>query len=266
MKPRKSERTLHLNCPFCLPKKGNFSTPRFKELFTDFNLSTQIITENDNWYVIPDDSPIVANHLLFVSKKHTHSWATLDKDVAQAFIPLRKLIILMFKQKFPSQEILFFEHGSGTDKAGLPIHCGACGTHTHTHIHAVPLNQNIIVNAVKYINQRIEKDIGTKPQTFGHNRPPRKSLSPYLYLSSRKTDSQIYFTSELHACFSVPTQYFRYLIGKYLNLPKKEWDYKAMSEHNSTLARQRIKKTLSFFQGKCLMTEKNIKQLSSPKV
>lgn len=236
------------NCTFCRGMDDKSITPNFRMLFPNLVPRVQIVAENEYWYVIPDDSPITEHHLLLVSKNHAYSWASLDDKSAGSLVSIRNRMSDYLLRKYPQNDVFFFEHGSGVMEDGRPIHCGACGSHVHTHIHVIPLEKRKISDLVNYVSARISKTLNMQPTDLDLDQIPEKSNDPYLYVASNTSKAFLFPTNIENACLTVPSQYIRSLIGDYLGLSPSEWDYRVMFEQNRELAKQRIQATIALFR------------------
>ncbi len=236
------------HCTFCQEMDDGSVTPNYKKLFPKSKPESQIVAENESWYVIPDDSPIKRHHLLLVSKNHAHSWANLDTKSANDLIKIRDDMSRLLLNNYPDLDLFYFEHGSGVMEDGRPIHCGACGSHVHAHIHIIPFEEQGVSNLIDFINEKVGQAINTQPIDLKFGQTPEKSDNPYLYIASAKSGGYLYPTDLKNACLTIPSQYIRSLIGEFFKLKPAEWDYKLIFSHNSRLAKQRIQSTISLFK------------------
>ena len=119
------------DCFFC----GNRRFSVNKEI--GLNCRDWTVYEDENVFITPDVSPIIKGHFLIVSKKHINSFGNGSEEV---FLSLEKAKQILKKYVYNKKRVLFFEHGA-------VISHTAGGCIDHAHLHAIPLEKNIDVDA-----------------------------------------------------------------------------------------------------------------------
>ncbi len=104
------------NCPFCYE-----------------NITTRIIAENNTVYAIKDSSPVTANHVLILPKRHCKDYFHLSKQECCDTDELVRALKESILKKDPA--VTGFNIG---------MNCGVSAGQTvfHTHIHLIPRRDN----------------------------------------------------------------------------------------------------------------------------
>lgn len=235
------------HCDFCLNIQNKFVTPSYRDLFPKKDPTSQILAENEDWYLISDDSPMVTYHWMLVSKNHGHSWATVDEKSRESLVPFREQIISFAKTALPEMASFCFEHGSGTLENGQPVNCGSCAAHTHTHLHILLFPQEKIKAFFSYLKEEISRTLNKTPEFLQYDEVISYTLAPYLYIADPDEGAYLYVTDVANACFLIPSQYIRSLAGTFFGIGDEEWDYKKMIADKQDLARSRIEASQKLF-------------------
>lgn len=139
-----------ITCPFCsliLKKNSN------GRIFYPNGLYQYIIKETDNFLLISDLSPIVAGHMLIITKNHF-------PNIKQAQISLPCLndeidALLNFSQRIyaniNSQSVVTFEHGSPIRGSSLE-ESSSCIDHAHLHVLPLPNSADLQVLVSEILN------------------------------------------------------------------------------------------------------------------
>lgn len=89
-----------------------------------------ILFESENFFVLPDLSPVASFHLLVVSKEHCHSMATLPHDIIDELDLIIDMLCCKLKEKLGCS-LAIFEHGT------LGQSVGTLNSINHFHLHIV---------------------------------------------------------------------------------------------------------------------------------
>jgi diadenosine tetraphosphate (Ap4A) HIT family hydrolase len=154
-------------------------------------------------YVVPTISPIVANHILLIPRRHVTSRPQLAAaerdDVTSAESDLRRLLAA------PGCSIVSFEHGIGEGSHG------GCGV-SHFHVHIMPL----------------EHDIAAKALTLLRHSPLGSFTEDLIELHPR--DSYVYMRSDGDGASAAmirkgefPSQYLRNLVEDAAGIDRTNW-------------------------------------------
>lgn len=144
-----------MSCPFC--KKGKSK-----------DINDTVLYENDFFIIIPAKGPLVAGHILIVSKKHDSSLLCVDFSQKLSFTSIVNTII---NANDFYKDFLIFEHGSFRDDLGGK-------TIDHTHIHVLPN-----LNGYKKI---LENDYELKIKMQITNIPYTELHFPYLLIGDKE--------------------------------------------------------------------------------
>jgi diadenosine tetraphosphate (Ap4A) HIT family hydrolase len=126
-------------CDFCMEAVSGEVDSRFE---TAIGRRSRTLLQFTSLYVVPTISPIVANHILLIPRKHVTSrpqlTAAKQDAVTSAEGNLRRLLAA------PGRSVVSFEHGIGEG-----LH-GGCGV-SHFHVHMMPLEHDIAAMALKLL-------------------------------------------------------------------------------------------------------------------
>ncbi|MBS6921954.1 MAG: HIT domain-containing protein [Lachnospiraceae bacterium] len=156
-----------------------------------------IIYEDKNVFITPDISPIINGHFLIVSKKHINSFGNGSEDV---FLSLQKAKRILKEDVYDKRRILFFEHG-----AVISHTAGSCIDHAH--VHAIPLEKDIDVDA--YLKKHKLLDTPKIKMTYENIHKFAEERKPYISYEYNEEDSWVREANWL------PTQFFRILVSSY---------------------------------------------------
>lgn len=242
-----TSRSLKRVCFICEAIKKGGVTPRFKELFPNLPNQTQILFKARHFFLIPDDSPVVENHLLAVSRNHALSCAGLSKEEFGELLELREYARIALETNYHGW--LYFEHGTGKTKEGEIASCGACFGVEHAHQHFLPIPQSIDKNRLfQYLTKQVQKEIRLLPIKLN---TPWELLwykeKPYLYIEV-DGKKHIFFPSEEDASVFIPSQFIRYLVGYFFKVPVDHWDLTHLHTHHRDLEKKRIMETVKKFK------------------
>ena len=95
------------------------------------------VYEDENVFITPDVSPVLKGHFLIVSKMHINSFGNGSEEI---FLSLQKAKEILVEKVYCQEKILFIEHGA-------VISHTAGGCIDHAHLHAIPLDKDIDVDA-----------------------------------------------------------------------------------------------------------------------
>ncbi len=125
-----TRRSAQARCPFCrIVDLHNSGVQSFQ--IDEGDVEIRILEATDRLLLIPDISPVVPNHLLIVSRKHTSNLFYQDEATQRELDILKSKIREVHNDRL-CKETFIFEHGSTTRSYTL-------GCITHAHTHCVPL-------------------------------------------------------------------------------------------------------------------------------
>lgn len=172
-----------------------------------------IISETENFVVVPTMGSLVEGWVLIVSKSHNLSCGELE---ISKYAELQGLVD-QTKKKLECfhKDVFVFEHGPA-----IPMERIGCGV-DHLHIHVVPLKFDLYKNAQKASAlswKKVESIVDTK-KCFEHE-------TSYLFIETPKGERYISCNNE------IPSQFFRRLIADELNISDKfDWKLNYGSEN-----------------------------------
>lgn len=234
------------NCSFCQSIKEGGVTPLFAELFPKLSHGEQILAETQEWFLVPDDSPLVGDHLLIIPKKHGLSCAAKSRKSLAELANLKSRVSSFLAQGLRGEETVFsFEHGAGLVANNCIARCGACGGHDHAHLHLLPLSKGK-GKVLKILRQAIEQTLKLQVLYINNIQNLPRTNKPYLYLEENQR-GLLFFPSEADARL-IPSQFIRMLLGKYLSLPDQDWNFLHIQRGHRDLAKRRIRRTIAKFR------------------
>lgn len=232
------------SCLLCEQIAQGAVTPRFAELFPEIPHSRQILAQNRNLLLIPDDSPITQDHLLIVTKGHFLSLASAPSETLLAIHQAKETLKAFFHQIEPDKKLLFFEHGPGQIN-GVIQRCGACAGTDHAHLHVIPLEENQ-PEVIESLNRQITKTLSVSAIEINHpQQMSRYAYKPYLYIEADGL-GRLFPPVPQNAIY-IPSQFIRRMLGFYLELPDQDWDLRHLHTQHRDLERQRVWQTLVKF-------------------
>lgn len=236
------------NCSFCACiNKDKGVTPLFAELFPRLPHRRQILAETKNWFLIPDDSPLVEDHLLIIPKKHLFSCAWADEESKQDLIRLKSKLMNFLLSYLSIEETIFvFEHGAGLMGDSCIAPSGQSGGHNHAHLHILPVPRKRNGEILPVLGQQIRRILKCNPKVIGSLNEFPKISRPYLYIEESGV-GLIFFPTKSELERFIHPQFLRRLVGEYLSLSDKDWNYLHIQKDHRDLARKRIRKTLEKF-------------------
>lgn len=182
---------MNCDCFFC--GKGRFSVN--KEIGLDSR--SWVVYEDENVFITSDVSPIIKGHYLIVSKKHINSFGNGSEEV---FLSLQKAKQMLKKYVYDKKRVLFFEHG-----AVVSHMAGSCIDHAH--LHAIPLEKDIDVDA--YIAKYRLLNTPKIKMSYENIHKFAEENKPYIAYEYSEENSWIRIANWL------PTQFFRVLVSSY---------------------------------------------------
>ena len=187
-----------------------------------------IVYQDDNIYVMPDISPLIVGHLLIVSKRHCHGFASADEETIQSL----KKFLRFYRQRIKNRNFTVCEHG-----AVLPNYAGASIDHAHMHIFPFDIK----------LKEKITSEYG-EPQLY--------KLEEIRTLGIRKQsyfwcmcgrDESIGWIYEVEA---VPSQILRKHVNDLLN---KKDNYNWKSQYSKASSHINFYKTLAWWDSLTLI-------------
>lgn len=124
------------NCQLCLPSSGKLSTG-FSTLFDPNASVTEVLAATQDFLVILDVAPVVAGHVLIISRTHERSFANLWGSTPALLHEIENAVkeILL---DVTGQSAVVCEHGLGLEAKG---HAGCV---EHAHLQVIPTNAPIV--------------------------------------------------------------------------------------------------------------------------
>lgn len=204
------------NCCLCAELRGKQDS-EFYQRYQGVP-PNRIITETENFVVIPSIGQIMEGYLLIVAKTHRASMGCLSNGEIKELKELMGRTRLLLTRTYGKP--LFFEHGVVDG-----IESGGCGI-SHAHIHAVPLADE--VDLLPVIQQSFTgcsiHSLAALTQKASHGRP-------YLFYEDQQGNRYLF---DLHATTGIPSQYLRRAIAS--KLGSMEWDWRSFGRENKLLA------------------------------
>lgn len=230
-------------CIFCEAIAQGYVTPRFRNIFPKISPEKQILYQTNFSILIPDDSPLVQDHLLIVTKHHFISFASTNYEVLLDLENLKKRIIMFIKKIDSRKKVLFFEHGPGKINNRIQ-RCGSCFGHDHAHLHVVPL-KNKQIEIITFLNKYLTKSLSILPKEINRAQDMMNYFNkPYIYIELNGI--RRLFIPSFRNASCIPSQYIRRVIGLYLQLGDN-YDLRHLHTHHRPLVKKRINKTLDRF-------------------
>lgn len=233
------------DCMLCSGIESGGATPRFRELFPEKKPADQILMRDADFLLIPDDSPVVQDHLLLITQRHVPSCANIPSEEYPRFLELKRKAQEVFTSKSPDTSVLLFEHGT-TKVNGTVIRCGACLGVDHAHMHAVPYHKpSQDSQLLQFLTGNVQRLLGLAPLEISQDELLRFGNQPYLYLEENGKIN-IFPTSQENASV-IPSQFIRRLIGAYFNLGD-HWDLRHLHSMHRDLEKEMVGQTIDKFK------------------
>ncbi len=184
----------------------------FRRIFHTETIPTEILYEDNYFFIIADVAPLTDGHYLICTNEHIASYSHANEDILRALVTLKINLRHAFQDVYG--KLSFFEHGSGSESSG-----GCCINHAHLHV--LPLSYDLlpILNS-SYSFEEIDTDEILQ----------LKGERPYLF----------YEDSEGHAFLSkntskaIPSQYFRRVISEN-GVEKVAWNWRDQVQYAEAL-------------------------------
>lgn len=188
-------------------------------------------------------APISNHHLLIIPKFHYNSFCEIPSTLHYEFY----FIIKIIRQTYNSEDILMFEHGSGSDNSIIK----GCGNSVfHAHLHIIILldkNHNFTLSGIKdnlllaydlTLKEFNDSNFLLKMQECNKNR--------YSYLFIKYKENHLLFVNSNNT--NIESQFLRkYFL--YLN-NFKYWDWKNLNNDSKTFFIEKISFILKFWISK----------------
>jgi len=182
-------------CPYC--NEIGFSE--------DQNRKIHILYESDNFIVFPSFGQIVEGYLLIASKKHYIGMGQVPQELYTELHSVCARVRQVLSDSYGTP--LFFEHGSTSERKK-----GGCCI-THAHIHAVPVQIDILPELSQHFNYR-------KIAAFDSLKEQFDTGVPYFFYESNAGERYLFEVPEI-----VPSQYIRQVIAVKIGKPDR-WDWR----------------------------------------
>lgn len=221
------------NCCFCVEYNRPLRSEFFVKVGAAAGVSSRVVVESDNWYVVPTLGCLVEGHVLIIPKKHILSIANLNNAMFEEMVSLRDTVEGIITKR-TGKECICFEHGITNDAA-----VGANSV-SHLHVHMVPCEKSLwgpieedcrIVDAICFPDYYVLYDYLQKNM-------------PQSYLMFQDIDGSIHYIPD--ASF-YPSQFFRIQVAKYLGTG--QWDWRKAQDETLLL------QTLNLFRNDSLSSQ-----------
>lgn len=173
-------------------------------LCREYQTKENVIFESDNFFVVPSIGQIVEGYLLICSKQHFISVSQFPQKLLPEFEEIKSKVRDILTKYYIAP--IFFEHGpTAVNKKG-----GCCVEHAH--LHAVPVNVDILVDLLKNFQAKKIEDFSPLVQQLEKN-------IPYFYYENQAGGKYLFELSD-----PVSSQYLRQLVAVKIN-QKDKWDW-----------------------------------------
>ncbi len=194
----KSQRESTDGCFFC--RENMFP----QNVLSKRTIAGSILFGNKQIFAAVDCAPLVPGHLLLISNRHFNSM--MQSDIDHNKINDAKHLMRRMSEGAFGRTPLFLEHGTSHELAR------ETSCIDHGHIHSLPLERGL--------KTRIEEALG--PMTnIKYNRRFRSFLSSREYISYEDKAGQNFVKYDNME--QLQSQFFRVVIGEYLNLDEVKW-------------------------------------------
>lgn len=163
--------------------------------------SGRLIEETENFYVISDLAPLMAGHVLFVSKIHAHGFSSIvtSSPIDSALGDVRE-----FTSRFQALYSAYSVVEHGTTSMSPNVGCIA-----HAHLHLIPVG-----------TRRFLRSVGVAPQLVGWH--PWNTLRRFRTVDYNLVGDGEFFTILPHS--DIPRkQMSRFLISRSAPTPSSSW-------------------------------------------
>lgn len=187
------------------------------------SLGNRVLFESDNFLVFPSLGQIVEGYLLIATKRHYIGLGEIPSELHQELEEVQEKVRTVLTNNYGTP--LFFEHGptSRSKKGGCCIE--------HAHIHAVPLQVDILDDITENFTYRKINDFNELKKQFARG-------VPYFFFEDNNRDRYLFEIPDV-----VPSQYIRQIIAHKIGKPER-WDWRSclgLEELTRTLKKLRDK-------------------------
>lgn len=187
-------------CEFCdIPLSGRTVLPEYMQDIPVESLCQNILYNGDYFYVKPDISPVVEDHLLIIPKDHIFCINNIPSDYIEELNDIKQRIIRYYHSN--KMNYIFFEHGCCSER-----NPGSSCIH-HAHLHSIPITKENETNIIRRILNIIDLP-NTKPQEITN--------LTYLYLESENSNKPFYWIDDVQR-----SQFFRIIIADITGHPNR---------------------------------------------
>lgn len=187
-------------CEFCdIPLSGRTVLPEYMQDIPVESLCQNILYNGDYFYVKPDISPVVEDHLLIIPKEHIFCINNIPSDYIEELNDIKQRIIHYYHSK--KMNYIFFEHGCCTEKEP-----GSSCIH-HAHLHAIPITVEDEMRILKQIISIVDLPNTTLQDV---------SKITYLFWESEATGKPFYWIDDVQR-----SQFFRIIIADIAGFPNR---------------------------------------------
>lgn len=106
------------------------TSPSLHTLLAPAAPKSRILSETENWVVVPTLGPLTAGHVMLVPRSHHLSVLSCPAPLLRECETLLGECAKKLRRRY-GRAVLVFEHGSADDGART---CGACVEHAHLHV------------------------------------------------------------------------------------------------------------------------------------
>ncbi len=201
---------LREDCTFCAEIEGREDHNLLHELAGNDIGRSYILSESENFVVLPAVGALCPGYVLVVPREHVLSFGFLESDVDEELELLLEQAIRWHEDAYGCQTVMF-EHGSSsfTERGGLCT--------DHAHLHLVPVTDGVDLLP----GLRRDFEARPAPRLVAAARSQVQSQSgPYLYL--RRVGGDAYICGAK----GVSSQYLRRDLFAQCGLPHA-WDWRA---------------------------------------
>ena len=202
-------------CSYCNEfEKGYF-------IWGERNYGSRIITQTNNFIVLPSLGPLMEGHVLIVPREHRLGMSGIPEAQYDELEEIFREVSIKITEEYGAS--LFFEHGdiSREKKAGSCIQ--------HAHFHVLPTDLEI----ANYLENRLER---REIKKLVELRDQAEKQEPYLFLEE-KGERYVFTVPDV-----LPSQYLRQVIAVQLETPER-WDWRTSPNIEEMLrTRERLRR------------------------
>lgn len=177
------------------------------------NLGNRVISDEENFVVIPALGPLREGHIMIVSKEHYLNMGQLPQSYMLELKNIKERAEKAVTEKY--QKPFFFEHGpTKRAKAGSCI--------DHMHLVAVPLNEQESRKIVAYITERFPR---RWISVFHDVERESKEGIPYILIEEVVGEKKYKTGYVFEIPKDMPSQYMRQVIATKIGHPER-WDWR----------------------------------------